>query len=65
MYPFVHTHREKVLAIGIAVCSFSLLIIRYKAQDGAFTIISGVETVAILFLIQTSLYGYLVSLTGG
>lgn len=47
------------------MCSFPLLVIRYKAQDGVFAIISGVGTVAILFLVQTSLYSYLVSLTGG
>lgn len=49
----------------IAVCSFWLLIVKYKAQDAAFTIISGVGTRAILFLIRTSLYSYPVSLTGG
>lgn len=66
VYTCAHT-QEETTGIWIAMCSFWLLISRYEAQDGVFTIISGVQTITILFPIQTSLqlYGYLVSPVGG
>lgn len=66
MYTLVHTHREKLPAFGelhVPCGCWSL----GRKQNGVFTMISGVGTIAILFLIQTSLqlHGYTVPPTGG